>query len=102
MLSLIVALALTAPTYYGTLPRGTPQPTPAMGARQAEAPPAEPGLCPAAQYQDLIGQPATAAEAIPQPKRVLHPDDMATMDHRPDRTNVHLDDEGVIQSLRCG
>ncbi|MGP9765056.1 I78 family peptidase inhibitor [Halomonas sp. AOP13-D3-9] len=34
--------------------------------------------------------------------RVLRPGDMATMDHRPDRLNIHLDDQDVIEELRCG
>lgn len=34
--------------------------------------------------------------------RVLRPDDMATMDHRTDRLNIHLDDQDVIEELRCG
>ena len=34
--------------------------------------------------------------------RVLRPGDMATMDHRPDRLNVHLDDQDIIEDLRCG
>jgi predicted component of type VI protein secretion system len=34
--------------------------------------------------------------------RVLRPGQAATMDHRPDRLNIHLDDQGVIADLRCG
>ncbi|MGO1394308.1 MAG: I78 family peptidase inhibitor [Halomonas sp.] len=34
--------------------------------------------------------------------RVLRPGDMATMDHRPDRLNIHLDDQDGIEALRCG
>jgi len=34
--------------------------------------------------------------------RVLSPGDAATMDHRPDRLNIHLDDQDVIEDLRCG
>lgn len=34
--------------------------------------------------------------------RVLRPNDMATMDHRPDRLNIHLDDQDVIADVRCG
>jgi len=34
--------------------------------------------------------------------RVLRPGEMATMDHRPDRLNIHLDDQDDIQALRCG
>ncbi|WP_246129595.1 I78 family peptidase inhibitor [Halovibrio variabilis] len=34
--------------------------------------------------------------------RVLRPGEAATMDHRPDRLNVHLDDQDMIEDLRCG
>lgn len=34
--------------------------------------------------------------------RVLRPGEAATMDHRPDRLNVHLDDQDRIEDLRCG
>ena len=34
--------------------------------------------------------------------RVLRPGSMATMDHRPDRLNIHLDDQDGIEALRCG
>ncbi|MCH4812515.1 I78 family peptidase inhibitor [Vreelandella neptunia] len=34
--------------------------------------------------------------------RVLRPGDMATMDHRPDRLNIHLNDQDVIEEVRCG
>lgn len=34
--------------------------------------------------------------------RVLRPGDAATMDHRHDRLNIHLDNQDVIEALRCG
>lgn len=34
--------------------------------------------------------------------RVLRPGDAATMDFRPDRLNILLDDGGQIDGLRCG
>lgn len=34
--------------------------------------------------------------------RVLRPGDMATMDLRPDRLNILVDDGGLIAGLRCG
>lgn len=34
--------------------------------------------------------------------RVLRPGDMATMDHRPDRLNIRLDDSDRIDHIGCG
>jgi hypothetical protein len=34
--------------------------------------------------------------------RVLRPGDAATMDIRPDRLNILVDDAGLIAGLRCG
>ena len=61
-----------------------------------------PDTCKASQYQTLVGQPRAAAQSLPQPKRVYHITDMITMDHRPDRLNVVLDDSGLIGAITCG
>lgn len=34
--------------------------------------------------------------------RVLRPGDAATMDFRPDRLNILVDDDGQVAGLRCG
>lgn len=34
--------------------------------------------------------------------RVLRPGDVATMDHRPDRLNIHVDSNETVEALRCG
>lgn len=34
--------------------------------------------------------------------RVLRPGDAATLDHRPERLNIHLNDNDVIKEVRCG
>ncbi|WP_299260366.1 I78 family peptidase inhibitor [uncultured Kushneria sp.] len=34
--------------------------------------------------------------------RVLAPDTMKTMDYRQDRLNIHVNEQGVIQSFSCG
>ncbi|MDQ7730845.1 I78 family peptidase inhibitor [Halomonas sp. SpR8] len=59
--------------------------------------------------QSAIGEPFDEAEVAQlqsdsgaRQVRVLRPGDMATMDHRPDRLNVHLDDQDMIEDLRCG
>ena len=61
-----------------------------------------PDTCNAMAYQHLLGQPRAAADGLPQPKRVYHITDMITMDHRPDRLNVILDDSGTIGEISCG
>ncbi|MFK7834631.1 MAG: I78 family peptidase inhibitor [Sulfitobacter sp.] len=61
-----------------------------------------PDTCNATQYQSLVGQDASAAQAVPQPKRVFHITDMVTMDFRAERLNVQLDDSGTIGAITCG
>lgn len=34
--------------------------------------------------------------------RILSPDSMMTMDHNPERINVHVDDHGVVEDVKCG
>lgn len=34
--------------------------------------------------------------------RVLHPGTPATMDYRPDRVNIDVNDRGAITGIRCG
>ena len=67
-------------------------------------PPNRTESCGAAALQHLVGQPQAAleAEAINAPTRILPPGSAMTMDHRPDRLNVELDDTGTIQRLWCG
>lgn len=65
--------------------------------------------CGARSVQDRIGrdfdeslraliEEESGAAAI----RVLRPGDMATMDHRPDRMNIRLDDNDRIEQIGCG
>ena len=59
--------------------------------------------CGADDHADLIGRPA-AAISLPAdlPHRVVGPDDMVTMDHRPDRLNIRTDAGGTVIALDCG
>ena len=34
--------------------------------------------------------------------RIVKPDSAVTLDHRPERLNIHVDEDGVIQRLDCG
>lgn len=60
--------------------------------------------CGAEPLQDLVGQPF-AADLLPGGDgtvRVIRPDTAVTMDHRPDRLNVLVDESGTITEIRCG
>ena len=73
--------------------------------KPAESPPPDRSeSCGAEALQHLVGQPQAALEdeTISAPTRILPPGAMRTMDHRPDRLNVDLDDTGTIQRLWCG
>ncbi len=79
-------------------------------AEPADAPPAEtaaslddPDACGASDYQALIGSNIAAADLPTDMNvRILRPGAIATMDYRPDRLNVLLDEDGVITRVRCG
>lgn len=62
----------------------------------------DPNDCGADKWQSLLGEPAVAAARIPEPKRVIGPDQAVTMDYRPERTNVDLNTAGRIIRIRCG
>ncbi|KAK4634027.1 hypothetical protein CLAFUW4_00562 [Fulvia fulva] len=39
---------------------------------------------------------------LPQQHRVLKGDSMMTMDHNPDRLNIHTDDDGTVKKVTHG
>jgi len=43
-----------------------------------------------------------AKQDLPEEHRVLQPDSMSTMDFKPDRLNIHVDDKGTVQNVRYG
>lgn len=59
--------------------------------------------CNKAQYAALVGKPATDPGVPPASRDVRHirPDTQVTMDYRPDRLNIIIDDKGVITELKC-
>lgn len=76
-------------------------------ASQAGAPGETP--CDTEAVQSLIGEQGSETvyaramqESGAQSHRALGPDDMATMDFRPDRLNIDLDASGKITGFRCG
>ncbi|MCA1768682.1 MAG: hypothetical protein LC652_01585 [Halomonas sp.] len=67
------------------------------------------GECGAAQVQDRVGREYSAAlgEAIHAESgavamRVIRPGEAVTLDYRPDRLNVRLDEGDVITEIGCG
>jgi hypothetical protein len=60
--------------------------------------------CAADQYQMLVGQPIgeVHTDSLPQPLRIYGPDQMITMDYRPDRMNIVLDADDIVIEVRCG
>ncbi|MCA1771100.1 MAG: hypothetical protein LC677_00100 [Halomonas sp.] len=59
--------------------------------------------------QSIVGTPlddtssdALARQSGAEQVRVLRPGEAATMDHRPERLNVHLNDNDVIEEVSCG
>lgn len=45
---------------------------------------------------------ALARQSGAEQVRVLRPGEAATLDHRPGRLNIHLNDNDVIEELSCG
>jgi len=43
-----------------------------------------------------------AKQDLPKEHRVLGPDSMSTMDHKPERLNVHVDEQGTVTNVRYG
>lgn len=60
--------------------------------------------CGAQELQHLVGGPVDAFdfEALNKPLRVLPAGSVMTMDHRPDRLNVTLDEGRQIIRIWCG
>lgn len=61
-----------------------------------------PSGCVEGMFADLVGQPAAAAAVVPEPKRIIRPGQPVTRDYIPSRTNVMLDENGVITRVYCG
>ncbi len=60
--------------------------------------------CAADAYQVLVGQPISEVDtdSLPIPLRIYGPDQMITMDYRPDRMNIVLDEDDIVVEVRCG
>ena len=111
-MSLVLALAACAqqkPSEAATDPvAAAPAASPEATVPAADAPVTS-GQCNADAVQGLVGQ--TGSEDVLEKARTdsgantvraLKPGEPATMDFRQDRLDIALDEQGVIQSLRCG
>ena len=60
--------------------------------------------CGAAALSARIGTPVQdhSFDDATRPYRIIPPNSAVTMDHRPDRLNVDVDDKGVITRIWCG
>jgi hypothetical protein len=67
-------------------------------------PPDMTATCRAEALLPLVGEPRGALDGqdIDAPTRILPPGSAMTMDHRPDRLNVELDEAGQITRIWCG
>jgi hypothetical protein len=43
-----------------------------------------------------------AKQDLPKEHRVLQPGSMSTMDHRPERLNIHVGEDGTVQKVNHG
>jgi len=43
-----------------------------------------------------------AKNDLPKEHRILKPDSMKTMDHKPERLNIHVDDDGTVKKISQG
>ena len=60
--------------------------------------------CGAGARQYLVGQSVDSVDTstLAEHVRTIYPGDMVAMDHRPDRLNLGLDEDGIIVALSCG
>lgn len=62
----------------------------------------DPVACDPILWIDLVGQPVEMATEVPDPKRVIPPNTAITRDYRFNRTNLDVDDAGIITKIWCG
>lgn len=64
---------------------------------------AENTACLTEEQMTLVGQDLDAVQdSLPETARIIPPDSAVTQDHRPERVNVDLDEDGVILRVWCG
>ena len=62
------------------------------------------GSCGMEELQHYVGQPRTSVplSAMPENFRVVGPDTVVTMDYRPDRLTVRIDENDMVIGMACG
>lgn len=77
----------------------------ALAACIAEVPGAMPAedQCGAAALQSLVGQPQSVINGMtfPDGTRIILPGMAVTMDYRPDRLNIQIGEDGLVESVHC-
>ncbi|MGJ8597105.1 I78 family peptidase inhibitor [Sulfitobacter sp.] len=61
-----------------------------------------PDTCNAAAHQGLIGMDAASSLALPEPKRLVGPNDAVTTDFNASRLNIQLNETDNIIAITCG
>ncbi|MBW7922212.1 MAG: hypothetical protein H3C51_08955 [Rubellimicrobium sp.] len=64
---------------------------------------ADEDTCGAAALEHLVGQPQSVLDGMtfPDGTRILPPGAPMTMDFRPDRLNIFIGEDGLIERLQC-
>jgi len=62
------------------------------------------GTCGMEDVQHFVGRPRVSVPrtAVPENYRVVGPNSVVTMDYRPDRLTIRVDDNDMVESLACG
>ncbi|KAI9655372.1 MAG: hypothetical protein M1821_005519 [Bathelium mastoideum] len=51
---------------------------------------------------DVTNETTFAKSELPQEHRILKEGDITTRDHKPDRLNLHVDDDGTVKHVTAG
>ncbi len=62
-----------------------------------------PETCPKSEFSALLGTNInTAILPLTLTYRTVYPGDAVTMDHLPERLNVAVNEDGIVEGLTCG
>ena len=75
---------------------------PTTTSRTGAAPASGPDTCNAAAHQGLVGMDAALSLALPEPKRLVGPNDAVTTEFNAGRLNVQLNETDNIIAITCG